>query len=274
MRYAFNSYNTSVALGELPCLPEVITAAAAAGYDGVGLDLPSAGAHARSGLGPGELAALLDDAGLPCLELAFVRISPDRAGTDAAVDEALPWVDALRPEHLQVIVDGDDLAASTRNLARVAAALRGTPTRVALEFVPMLSVRTLSEALAVLDAAGDESAGVCLDTWHLFHGADPWDELARLPLDRLGYVQFTDAAPPESADLRTESLHRRVAPGEGVLPLGEFATVLVDRGFDGLVSVEVLSQALRNADLPRTAVDLLAATRAVWTAADARGAGP
>jgi sugar phosphate isomerase/epimerase len=271
MRYAFNSYNTSVALGGLPRLPEVVAAAAAAGYDGVGLDLPSAVAHARAGLGPSELAALLDDAGLPCLELAFVRISTDRAATDAAVEAALPWVDALRPEHLQVVVDGDDLAASTRNLARVAAALRGTPTRVALEFVPMLAVRTLGEALAVLDAAGDDRAGVCLDTWHLFRGADPWGELARLPLDRLGYVQFTDAPPSASADLRTESLHRRTAPGEGELPLEEFAADLVNRGFDGLVSVEVLSRELRSADVTGTAAALLAATRAVWTAADARG---
>lgn len=164
MRYAFNSYNSSVIFGGSAILPEVATAAAASGYGSVGLDLPSAAAHALDGLGPAELAAVLADVGLPCAELSFVRVTPDRAQTDAAIEAALPWVARLRPEHLQVIVDGDDLTASTRNLARVAAALRGLPTRLALAFVPMLAVRSVGEALIALDAAGDPSAGLCLDT--------------------------------------------------------------------------------------------------------------
>jgi len=267
MRFAFNSYNTSVVFGGPAQLPEVAAAAAAAGYDGVGLDLASATAHARNGLGPAEVADVLAHVGLPCAELSFIRVSPDRTETDRAIEAALPWVTQLRPEHLQVIVDGDDPPAAVRNVARVSAALEGTPTRLALEFVPMLAVRSVSEGLAALDSADCPSAGLCLDTWHLFHGPDPWAELDRLPLDRLSYVQFTDAAAPVSSDLRSESLHRRMSPGKGVLPLRRFAATLVDRGFDGLVSVEVLSRELREADLAATAAKLHADTQEIWTGA-------
>ena len=38
-----------------------------------------------------------------------------------------------------------------------------------------------------------------------------------------------------------ESSHRRAVPGEGVLELDRFAETMRDRGYDGIVSVEVLS---------------------------------
>ncbi len=49
-----------------------------------------------------------------------------------------------------------------------------------------------------------------------------------------------------------ESLHRRALPGEGILELDRFATTLREKGYDGIVSVEVLSAELR--ELP---VDVL-----------------
>jgi sugar phosphate isomerase/epimerase len=49
-----------------------------------------------------------------------------------------------------------------------------------------------------------------------------------------------------------ESLHRRAIPGDGILELDRFAATLLDRGYDGTVSVEVRSAPLR--ELP---VDLL-----------------
>jgi sugar phosphate isomerase/epimerase len=59
-------------------------------------------------------------------------------------------------------------------------------------------------------------------------------------------VQFTDALAPESRErLVRETLHRRALPGEGVLDLDRFAATLRERGYDGIVSVEVLSAVLR-----------------------------
>ena len=49
-----------------------------------------------------------------------------------------------------------------------------------------------------------------------------------------------------------ESLHRRALPGDGILELDRFATTLREMGYDGIVSVEVLSAELR--ELP---VDVL-----------------
>jgi sugar phosphate isomerase/epimerase len=67
-----------------------------------------------------------------------------------------------------------------------------------------------------------------------------------MPLERIAYVQFSDALPPaENSSAMAETLHRRTLPGDGTLDLRRFAHVLRERGWDGLVSVEVLSAALR-----------------------------
>jgi sugar phosphate isomerase/epimerase len=92
-----------------------------------------------------------------------------------------------------------------------------------------------------------------IDSWHFCVGDGTRDDLAMVPLDDIAYVQFADALAPEFRDrLVRESLHRRAAPGEGVLELDRFAATLRDGGYDGTVSVEVLSAALR--ELP---VDVL-----------------
>ena len=73
-----------------------------------------------------------------------------------------------------------------------------------------------------------------------------------MPLDDIAYVQFADALAPESERLVRETLHRRALPSEGVLELDRFAATLLERGWDGIVSVEVL-----NAELRALPVDVL-----------------
>jgi sugar phosphate isomerase/epimerase len=61
-----------------------------------------------------------------------------------------------------------------------------------------------------------------------------------------------------------ESLHRRALPGEGVLELDRFAATLLDRGWDGTVSVEVLSAALRELPVDELIARLYTTTAAYW----------
>ena len=88
-----------------------------------------------------------------------------------------------------------------------------------------------------------------VDTGHFFLGPDGWAALAKLRLERLAYVQFDDHPAITGDDLREETIHRRVFPGEGLFDLERFTRALRARGFDGLVSVEVLSQAWRGGDI-------------------------
>jgi len=64
VRYCFNAFNASTFYGGPPDLPGQIAAAAAAGYDAVGLDLFSVHAHERAGLPVAAIGDALERHGI------------------------------------------------------------------------------------------------------------------------------------------------------------------------------------------------------------------
>jgi sugar phosphate isomerase/epimerase len=134
---------------------------------------------------------------------------------------------------------------STRTIARCAAIYGEAGAGMAVEFSPFGPVDSIPAALEVVDAARSGGrAGVMIDSWHFSFGASTWEDLAMVPLDRVAYLQFADALPLEGGDLFEETMDRRALPGEGVLELRRFASTLLERGYDGIVSVEVLNRDL------------------------------
>jgi sugar phosphate isomerase/epimerase len=244
----FNVFNDSAWFGRAPDLQRLLRAAAAAGFETVGLDVYSLAAHREAGGRLEDVAAWIDAAGLRCAEIAALLVGPDSAAVDAQLAVLEPMVRALRPAWVLTNADADPDARTAAQLARCAERLGAHGARLAVEFLPFLRVRSIAGALELVRRSGSD-AGVLVDTWHFFHGPDGWAELEALPLERLAYVQFDDHPPLESDDLREECLHRRVFPGEGTFDLDRFCRSLRGRGFDGLVSVEVLSKAWRGGDL-------------------------
>lgn len=82
---------------------------------------------------------------------------------------------------------------------------------MAVEFCPLGAVTSISAALPVVEAAGTHRAGVLVDSWHFFRGDSTWEQLARVPLDKIAYVQFSDAPPAVSESGFRETMHRRAA---------------------------------------------------------------
>jgi len=68
-----------------------------------------------------------------------------------------------------------------------------------------------------------------------------------------------------SGRLGRETMHRRALPGEGILDLVRFAATLLDRGWDGLVSVEVLSEELRASPIEEIARRAHDTTARYWS---------
>jgi sugar phosphate isomerase/epimerase len=142
--------------------------------------------------------------------------------------------------------------------------LGGVGVRMALEYTAYGGLRTLSEVVELCAAIGWDRCGVLLDTWHFFRGADSWDMLRRLRGDQIALVHVDDAARPDTDDLVYQSRFRRLPPGEGTFPLREFAATLRELEYDGAISIEVLSSALR-ALPPRDGVRrLMTSMRASW----------
>ncbi len=163
------------------------------------------------------------------------------------------------------------LAAS---LAEISGRAADSGLRVNLEFIPFLGVPDLATAWRVVQLSGVADAGIVLDTWHYFRGTPDHDLLARIPGDRIGAVQVSDAAATPVGDLEHDCLHHRLPAGAGSFPLGEVLDVLsATRGLHD-VGPEIFSDAFDQ----RSSVDnlhALAPGLQPWLEAVRRaGAGP
>ena len=146
-------------------------------------------------------------------------------------------------------------------------------TRLALEMPPIGELNSISAAGSVVDEVGYGRASLLIDTFHFSRGRSTWEELESFPLEALGYVQFDDALAPESDDVMHETMDRRAMPGDGELELERFVTTLTGRGWSGLVSVEVLSEELRQLDITTFARRAYQSTASYWPPCRARSAG-
>jgi sugar phosphate isomerase/epimerase len=252
----------SVELGLTPdgrwdiSVADLVAAVGGAGFSAVGL----AGRRADA-----TCAAALAAGGLRCHELLALVVTADQEGT---LSRARALAEAAAVVNAQWVLTtfAAPLSGETRPLIeRCAAVFAEAGSGMAVEFSPLGPVTSIAAGLAVVDAAGAGRAGLMIDSWHFFRGDSTWEQLERVPLHRIAYVQFCDAQPQASADGIHETMHRRTMPGDGIFELDRFASTLLDRGWAGLVSVEVLSAELRELPVPEFARRAHQSTARYWT---------
>jgi sugar phosphate isomerase/epimerase len=231
-------------------LEELLAGAAAAGFGAVGLDdLTVAGRSAD------EVAGLLRLHDLTCSDVGVLRISD---GNVPAQCESLATLGAATGTEICIAAIAARTDESVDDLRAGAAILAEAGIRVALEFVPYGGVRSLSEGIDICSDVGWDRCGLLVDTWHFFRGGELWPLLRSLSANQIALVHLNDAAEPVG-DLVYDSRFLRMPPGEGTFPLAGFLELLDEIGYDGVVSLEVLSEALRSRPPAEGARDLFAA---------------
>jgi sugar phosphate isomerase/epimerase len=227
-------------------LSEALAAAEKAGVERVGLDTSGIRAWLQQGRSLEELSAELGARGLRCYELIHLECDPaDERQTLRRAERTAEWCALLRPAWVltaSLAPAGEPLA---RLFGRCADLLAESGAGLAYEFFPWAAIDRLARAREVVERAGRANAGVLLDCWHFFYGPDDWKELEDFPLEAIAYVQFTDSIPVAPERYEAESQTSRRLPGDGCFELARFARTLLSRGFDGTVSIEVLSPETR-----------------------------
>lgn len=192
-----------------------------------------------------DVRARASDRGLTILDIEPIMLMP--AGS-SKLDHGEAIVDAaLRIGARNVLVasrDTDDGRMAGR-LHELAVRLEGTDIRLVLEFLPILGVRTLPQAVSIVAAADHPSLGVLVDNLHLSRAGHVPSDLVSVDAKLLPYIQVCDA-PAEPADasipaLLHEALHGRQLPGEGGLPIAELLAVVPKVP----ISLELRSEHLR-----------------------------
>ncbi|XVQ10571.1 sugar phosphate isomerase/epimerase family protein [Spirillospora sp. CA-255316] len=222
----------------------LIGAARQAGFSALGLSADWVGADAP---------AAYDEAGLRCHELLVLVVGDDGAATVESAEQLARTAAAVRAEWIPTLFTTGLTGETAKVVERCAALFADAGAGMAVEFSPLGPVSSIRAGLDVVAVAGADRAGLLIDSWHFSFGDSTWDDLARVPLDRIAYVQFADAPPPVSGDIAAETSQRRAMPGNGVLELDRFASTLLERGWEGLVSVEVLNTEMLALPMPEFA---------------------
>jgi sugar phosphate isomerase/epimerase len=121
---------------------------------------------------------------------------------------------------------------------------RAGEVRVALEFMPFGGLPDLASAWDVVRRAGRPNAGLLVDAWHWSRSGAVAADLETVPAESVMAIQLSDVAERPLADARRETLHHRLAPGEGHGDPAGMVRALRGRGVRAMVSVEVMSDEL------------------------------
>jgi sugar phosphate isomerase/epimerase len=211
---------------------QVIDAAAAAGFGHVSLRLASRVKEQAPGLAADpqavrEVQAALQANGVSLLHMGGIWL--DGMQPVAAFEPAIAigarlgarmCVGIFTPERQPVHIR-EELADLCRLAARHG-------MRVAVEFAAYLGVRTIAEALALVESCGEPNAGLLIDTLHLFRSGGHPVAVGALPPERVFFAQLSDAplAAPNAAQLQTEARGNRLDIGLGELPLADLMRAL------------------------------------------------
>lgn len=235
----------SLASGVVPEFGPVdtIRAAVAGEFDAVGLwiepDLwtPALMAQTRSALA---------DSGLELLDVEVIWLKPG-----SVMDDHKRCIDIgieLGAKNVLCVSSDPDHGATAARLAELCVHAAGGGMRVALEFGIFTEVKTIAQALAVLDRVGHPLRALLIDPIHVDRSGGTPGEVAAVPRGLLPYAQFCDAPgerpdPGDFTAVITDAIDLRLQAGAGQLPLEALYRALPA---DIPLAIELRSKALRD----------------------------
>ncbi|WP_274383394.1 bifunctional sugar phosphate isomerase/epimerase/4-hydroxyphenylpyruvate dioxygenase family protein [Actinoplanes flavus] len=245
-------------------LDDKLTAAAAAGFDGIELfenDL------VVSPWAPAEIRRRCADLGLT------IDLYQPFRDFEAVPDELLKANLARAERKFEVMAElgtdtvlvcssvspaavaDDDLAAAQLALLADRAAEHGM--RIAYEALAWgRHVSTWDHSWRIVQRAAHPALGLCLDSFHVLSREIPPDGIAAITPGKIFFLQLADA-PHLRMDVLQWSRHHRLFPGQGAFDLPHFLDLVLAAGYDGPLSLEVFNDVFRQSDPARTAVDAM-----------------
>lgn len=202
---------------------ELITAAAAGGFDAVSLRV--IGAPGVETVPPitaalaAEIRGRLADTGIRVFSATGIWLTPDFHIGQA--ERALATAAELGAKYCLAAGADEDWPRLAENFAALCRAAARVGLRIGVEFMPYLPVKNVAEAARLLHDAAQPNGGIIVDALHLARSGGSPADVAAVDPALIAYAQLCDAprVRPATMERREESLHNRLYPGDGELPL-------------------------------------------------------
>jgi 4-hydroxyphenylpyruvate dioxygenase len=110
------------------------------------------------------------------------------------------------------------------------------------------------DAWSIVRNVDHPAVGLILDSFHSLARGIPNDSLREIDPTKIFIVQLADA-PLLQMDYLSWSRHFRNMPGEGDLPVAEFVSTLLQRGYQGIFSLEIFNDRFRSGSASAIALD-------------------
>ena len=216
---------------------------------------------------PAEVGALAADLGLSCdlyqpfrdfegMPDAVLQRNLDRAERKFDVMQALgaQLMLVCSNTSANVIADEQRMAAQLYALAERAAQRN---LRIGFEALAWgRAVKLYSQAWSIVKRADHPHLGLILDSFHTLSLRDDPSGIAKIPGDKIFFLQLADA-PLLAMDVLQWARHYRCFPGQGQFDLENFLEQVLVTGYSGPLSLEIFNDLFREAPSRRTAVDAM-----------------
>lgn len=231
-----------------------IRIAAQAGYTGIELWHADIDQHLSRGGSLAEIRRAIDDQGLVVPTTIMLKgwCEPDGAGYEQGLSECrrrLEQAVAVGAPHAvagppQAGVDFRLAADRYARLLNLGISLGVRPSVEYLGFAQ--EVNSIAAALRIMQDSGHPEATIVLDPFHDFRGGGGHEEIAQLRPEQIAVCHFDDAPGSPPAGEQRDS--DRVMPGEGVIRLDRFLSLLRGIGYKGFLSLELFRDDLWKQD--------------------------
>lgn len=205
--------------------PNVVRAAAAAGFDAVCLRLfptmPGEQQHPMLGDTPmmRETLGLLADTGLKVLDIEAVWLNADTVAANYL--KGFEAAGRLGGKVIQGIGNDPDESRLADTYAALCVAAAPFGLTVDLEFMAGAKLNSLEKCERIVAAAGPSNGGVMIDCLHVNRCHTSIDDLLHVPAEWIHMLQLCDgpAKAPEGQEAMVEARFNRRLPGEGEFDL-------------------------------------------------------
>jgi len=259
---------SSYTLGTEVPFRDRIEAAAAAGFDGIGLRAENYWDAEATGLDGRAMFEMALGAGVPVLEVEYITSWGRAADRDAAQQHKEQTVFSMARtfgvRHLNTgLIEKLPVESMVESFADLCDRA-GHDLTIALEFMPYSGVPDLATAWRVLREANRPNSALIVDVWHWARAGMSAADLDPVPTERIISVQLCDVLATPMDPLRTESLGHRLPPGDGYGDAVGLVRALQARNVHPrLVAVEVISDELVSKGVDHAARTVATAARRV-----------